>query len=80
VIKPPTSPQAYARTGGILYLFIIVGSLHALAHSALRVHSYGYGLSLLFFGFCSVVFGYLIYKSEYLPRIIGALLVIGGVC
>jgi Domain of unknown function (DUF4386) len=54
--------------------------LHALAHSALRVHSYGYGLSLLFFGFCSVVFGYLIYKSEYLPRIIGALLVIGGVC
>ena len=54
------------------------GQLHALAHNALRVHSYGYGISLLFFGFCTVLFGYLIYKSEYLPRSIGSLLVIGG--
>jgi hypothetical protein len=52
--------------------------LHALAHNALRVHSYGYGVSLLFFGFCTALFGYLIYKSEYLPRSIGALLAIGG--
>jgi Domain of unknown function (DUF4386) len=51
---------------------------HALAYLSLRVHAYGYGVSLLFFGFCCVLFGYLIHKSGYLPRIIGVLLVIGG--
>jgi hypothetical protein len=53
--------------------------LHALAYISLRVHGYGYGVSLLFFGFCCVLFGYLIHKSGYLPRILGDLLVIGGV-
>ena len=52
--------------------------LQALAYVSLRVHGYGYGISLLFFGFCCVLFGYLIHKSGYLPRIIGVLLVIGG--
>ena len=53
--------------------------LHALAYMSLRVHSFGYGVSLLFFGFCCVLFGYLIDRSGYLPRTIGILLVIGGV-
>lgn len=52
--------------------------LHALAYASLRVHSYGYGASLLFFGFCCVCFGYLIAKSGYLPGILGTLLVIAG--
>jgi hypothetical protein len=52
--------------------------LHALAYMSLSVHGYGYGASLLFFGFCCVLFGYLIHKSEYLPGVIGVLLVIGG--
>jgi Domain of unknown function (DUF4386) len=52
--------------------------LHALAYMSLRVHSYGYGVSLLFFGFCCALFGYLIHKSGYLPRTLGILLVIGG--
>lgn len=52
--------------------------LHALAYVSLRVHSYGYGISLLFFGFCCVFFGYLIHRSKYLPGIVGILLVIGG--
>jgi len=52
--------------------------LHALAYMWLSVHGHGYGVSLLFFGFCCVLFGYLIHKSGYLPRIIGVLLVIGG--
>ena len=53
--------------------------LHDLAYVSLSVHSLGYGASLLFFGFCCVLFGYLIHQSGYLPRILGALLVIGGV-
>ena len=52
--------------------------LHALAYMSLSVHDYGYGASLLFFGFCTLLFGYLIYKSGYLPRTIGVLLVIAG--
>jgi hypothetical protein len=52
--------------------------LHALAYMSLRVHSLGYGASLLFFGFCCILFGHLIYRSVYLPRTLGVLLVIGG--
>ncbi|MGH6711236.1 MAG: DUF4386 domain-containing protein [Bradyrhizobium sp.] len=52
--------------------------LHALAYMSLRVHSYGYGVSLLFFGFCCVLFGYLIRRSGYLPKLLGVVLVIGG--
>ncbi len=52
--------------------------LHALAYMSLRVHGLGYGISLLFFGLCCILFGYLIHKSGYLPRIIGTLLVVGG--
>ena len=52
--------------------------LHALAYLSLRVHSYGYGVSLLFFGVCCVLFGCLIHRSGYIPRVIGVLLVVGG--
>jgi hypothetical protein len=52
--------------------------LHDLAYASLSVHSRGYGASLLFFGCCCVLFGYLIHQSGYLPRILGTLLVIGG--
>jgi Domain of unknown function (DUF4386) len=52
--------------------------LQALAYLSLRLHGQGYGLSLIFFGVHCVLLGYLIYLSGYLPRIIGVLLVIGG--
>jgi hypothetical protein len=71
---------ALAALGGTDYLKAFEPQqLHDLAYLSLRVHSLGYGASLLFFGFCCVVFGYLIYQSGYLPKILGALLVIGGV-
>lgn len=52
--------------------------LQALAYASLRVHSLGYGVSLLFFGFCCVLFGTLIRRSGYLPKALGVLLEIGG--
>lgn len=52
--------------------------LHDLAYLSLRMHSLGYGVSLLFFGFCCILFGHLIHKSGYLPRTLGILLVLGG--
>ncbi len=53
--------------------------LHTVAYLSLSLHDSGYGASLLFFGFCTSLFGYLIYQSKYLPRLIGALMVIAGV-
>jgi len=53
--------------------------LQSLAYLSLKLHAYGYGLSLIFFGCTCVLLGYLIHRSGYLPRIIGILLVIGGV-
>ena len=71
---------ALVALGGAGYLKAFAPQqLHDLAYVSLRVHSLGYGASLLFFGFCCVLFGHLIRRSGYLPRIIGALLVIGGV-
>lgn len=51
---------------------------HDMAYVFLRVHSLGYGASLLFFGFCCVLFGHLIHRSGYLPGILGVLLAIAG--
>ena len=53
--------------------------MQSLAYLSLKLHAYGYGPSLIFFGCHCVLLGYLIYRSGYLPRIIGILLVIGGV-
>jgi hypothetical protein len=55
------------------------GQLDALAYLSLRVHGLGYGASLLLFGCCCVVFGFLIRRSGYLPRILGTLLAAGGI-
>ncbi|HSC47977.1 MAG TPA: DUF4386 domain-containing protein [Gammaproteobacteria bacterium] len=45
---------------------------------AMKLHAAGYLVGLVFFGFGLLVLGYLIWKSDYLPRFIGALLLIAG--
>ena len=54
--------------------------LHALMNVSLRLHSSGYNISLVFFGFNCLVWGYLIVRSGYFPRILGTLLILCGVC
>lgn len=54
--------------------------LHALAYVSVRAHSYGFGIGLIFFGAVCLVEGYLIYASGFLPKIIGILMQIAGVC
>lgn len=51
---------------------------HALAYLSIRSHEYGFGVSLIFFGWVCLVLGYLIFKSGYLPRVIGVLMQIAG--
>src|SRR5207249_3285162 len=54
--------------------------LDSLTNLAIRSHSYGYSLALLFFGFCFLIHGYLIFTSGFLPRVIGILIQIAGLC
>jgi Domain of unknown function (DUF4386) len=54
--------------------------LHALTYLATRSHAYGFGVSLIFFGCACVVLGYLIYKSGFLPGLLGVLMQIAGLC
>jgi hypothetical protein len=54
--------------------------LHALSYLAIKAHSFGFGIGLIFFGAACLVRGYLIYQSRYFPRVIGVLIVVAGLC
>jgi hypothetical protein len=53
--------------------------LHALAYLSIKSHEYGFGVSLIFFGFFCLVLGYLIFRSGFLPKVLGVLMQIAGV-
>jgi hypothetical protein len=54
--------------------------LYALASLSVRAHGYGFGLALIFFGCVCLILGYLIFRSGYLPRAVGVLMAIAGLC
>ncbi len=54
--------------------------LQAWSYTAIKMHDYGFGVGLIFFGFVCLVEGYLIRRSRYLPWLIGALMQIAGAC
>lgn len=54
--------------------------LYVLAMLSVRTHSHGFGVSLIFFGCFCLVVGYLIFRSGYLPKVIGVLMQIAGLC
>ena len=54
--------------------------LHALAYLSIRQHGFGFGISLIFFGCACLVIGYLIFRSGFLPKVIGVLMQIAGLC
>jgi len=54
--------------------------LYALASLSIRSHGHGFGVSLIFFGCVCVILGYLIFKSGYLPKVVGVLMQIAGLC
>lgn len=47
---------------------------------ALKVHGDGYDVSLLFFGIYCLMLGWLAWRSGFLPKAIGALMVLAGTC
>ncbi|MCW3119852.1 MAG: hypothetical protein JWM28_3934 [Chitinophagaceae bacterium] len=52
-----------------------------VAYFLLRIHANGAGIGMgkLFVGLCFLPFGMLVFRSGYAPRIIGVLLIIGGI-
>ncbi len=54
--------------------------LHAQMYLSLKLHDIGFGIGLIFFGFTCLVNGYLIFRSGYLPKTIGVLIQIAGLC
>ena len=52
--------------------------LSALAAFFLDLHGHGYDLGLLLFGLHCLLLGYLIFKSGYLPKTLGVLIVASG--
>jgi hypothetical protein len=67
--------------GGSPYLSVFsVEQLQALALLSLNLHTQGLNICMVFFGFFCLLIGYLIFRSIFLPRIIGVLLAIAGLC
>lgn len=52
--------------------------LQALAYLSLKSYDYGFAASLVFFGCCLFVYGYLIFRSGYFPKTIGVLLIVAS--
>jgi hypothetical protein len=53
--------------------------LEAMASFSLALHAQGYAVSDVLFGIYCILIGWLILRSAFLPRVIAALMVIGGV-
>jgi len=52
--------------------------LHALVKISLKLHDYGFGIGLVFFGFACLLYGYLLFRSGYFPRTLGVLMALAG--
>jgi hypothetical protein len=65
--------------GGGQYLTVFkLEQLQALAYMFLQLNAQAWNAFLVFFGFYCVLIGYLIFRSTFLPRIIGALMAFAG--
>lgn len=54
--------------------------IEALSYLSIRTHAHGFGIGLIFFGFACLIVGYLVFKSGFLPRVIGVMMVVAGFC
>jgi hypothetical protein len=66
--------------GGASYLSTFQpAQLETLALAFIRINSQGAAIALVFFGFETLLRGWLLFNSEFLPRFLGVLSMIGGI-
>ena len=53
--------------------------VNALAYVLLRIASFGGALFSTFYGFANIVFGWLLYRSGYIPRVFGVGMIVTGI-
>jgi hypothetical protein len=56
------------------------GQVQAMAYMPIDLLEAGYGTYTVFFSFYGLALGYLVFRSTFIPRVIGALLVFGALC
>lgn len=54
--------------------------LQALSYLFIKLHGYGFGVGLIFFGIVCLLEGNLIRVSGFFPKVIGVLMQVAGVC
>lgn len=54
--------------------------LAALARLALKWHDVGFDIGLTFFGFALVIYGVVMFRSGFFPRVLGVLYGVAGAC
>jgi Domain of unknown function (DUF4386) len=54
--------------------------LQAQAYMPMALQGIGYDVNSVFFAFYGITIGYLVFKSTFLPRVIGVLLAVGASC
>jgi hypothetical protein len=65
--------------GGASYLSAIEPSqLQALSLAFIKINNQGAAIGIIFFGFDGLIRGYLVFKSEFLPRTLGVLSMVAG--
>ena len=65
-------------TGGETLAAFDPAQLEALAYTLLDVHGMGYLIAGAFFGVHCLLLGFLVYRSRFLPRLLGTLLALAG--
>jgi hypothetical protein len=71
------APWVALKSGNSLSAFT-PEQLQALALMGFKLSDYAFDVFLVFFGFWCVLIGYLIFRSTFLPRVLGVLLTISG--
>ena len=72
------APLFYYADAGYLAAFS-PRQLDALAYVSLKGFDHGFGITLVFFGCCLLLNGYLVFRSGYFPKTLGVLLMVAGV-
>jgi len=63
----------------LIALQLISGADDSQMMLFLNAHNYGVNIAFVFFGIHIAILGYVVFKSEYIPRILGVLLIVASV-